>query len=489
LACNDSKIVNITFSPTVARVYNDTLWIYSNDPNENPVVVTLHGNGIAPGITVSPDTLDFGVACGPVDSSLFISNAGEADLQVDSLRFSNKAFSTTHADSFVVAPGESEEIIIHFTPVAGRDTTGTLSIFSNDKTANPVVVILHGKGGIPDINGAPEVKFDTVSVACGDPADSSRQTYVIGNTGSCDLLIDTLTVTGDFSIISGGGEQTIKPGESKNVVLQFMPGTPREHIDTLKIVSNDPDESPLEVILRGVGVAVPTIAVNPSDTLDFGDVPAGTNKELTIKITSRGAVTLRVDSLVSSCSPVFTTEADEFTLACGEDSSVTVAFSPAVPGLFVCKLSIYSNDPKKNPVEVVLRGNAVTGILAVCETIDYGNICAGNPVTKECLLINKSKIAAVIIDSLSLVLRKDYSFSFAEPDTLEPGESRSLKITFDPKKGGAERDASDRLLIYTKWSGQDTINLLGYKKSDWPKLILQPPDSIKFVGVLGEETE
>lgn len=490
LECNEDSLVTVVFTPTDTGAFAATLRIYSNDPNENPLVVTLRGNGIAPVIAVNPGSLDFGVVCGPVDSIIVVSNEGKADLQVDSLRFSNTAFSTTHADSFVVAPDGREEITVHFTPVAGRDTSGTLSIFSNDKAKNPLVVNLHGTGGVPDIAGALEVKFDTVSVACGSPADSARQTYVIRNLGSCDLLIDTLTVTGDFSIISGGGKQAIKPGESKSVVLQFTPNTAKVHADTLKIVSNDPDELPFKVVLSGVGVAVPTIAVEPPDTLDFGDVPVGNNKELTIKITSRGALTLRVDSLVSSCRPVFTTEADEFTLVCGEDSSVTVAFSPGAPGAIVCTLSIYTNDPKNNPTVVTLRGNGVTGILAACENIDFGKTCADNPVTKACTFTNTSKIADLEISSLRLASGRDFHFgSVSLPARLKPDSSITISIIFAPEKTGDKRDVQDTVFISIKFSEQEhRMALLGHKRSEDPDIVLDT-SFLEFQNPVGIRTD
>ncbi|MCI0692049.1 choice-of-anchor D domain-containing protein [candidate division KSB1 bacterium] len=434
LAPGGQRVVPVFFAPAAEVSYSDNLEIVSNDTT---VLVPLNGRGIGPqpkpDIAVEPDSLDFGVVCGPVDSIIVVSNEGEADLRVDSLRFSNTAFSTDHPDSFVVAPGSSKKITVRFTP--GSDTTGTLSIFSNDPdtTENPFVVNLHGKGGVPDIAGVSEVKFDTVSAACSGPTDSTRQIYVIRNVGICDLQIDSLTVTGDFSIISGGGAQTIAPNDSANVVLQFAPQAPVAHVDTLRVFSNDSDESPFKVVLRGVGVAVPTIAVEP-DTLDFGDVPAGSSKRLTIKITSRGVITLRVDSLVSSCRPVFTTEADEFTLACGEDSSVTVAFSPIVPGPIECTLSIYTNDPGNNPVVVTLLGNGVAGILAVCKLPAPQIACLGDTTDSFQYTLCNVGNAPLTISNLRLALGKAFFLEppFVKPITLEKDESTNVLLKFAP---------------------------------------------------------
>ncbi|MGH7449921.1 MAG: choice-of-anchor D domain-containing protein, partial [bacterium] len=445
LDCNEDSLVTVIFAPISRGTFQATLKIYSNDPDENPVEVKLIGVGTAPIVSADPLTIDFGTVCH--DSLLYtvLSNTGDGPLQVDSLVFSNSAFSTDHdPPPYLVAAGKRDTIRVRFTPVAGREDTGTLSIYNSDRRNSPIVVNLHGKGGVPDIAGAPEVKFDTVSVVCSGPASSARQTYVIRNVGICDLQIDTLTVTGDFSIISGGGARTIAPNDSASVVLQFVPSTPKDHVDTLKIASNDPDESPFMVVLRGVGVAVPTIAVEPPDTLDFGDVPVGSNKRLTIKITSRGAITLRVDSLVSSCRPVFTTEAGEFTLACGKDSSVTVAFSPIAPGSFVCKLSIYSNDAKKNPVMVTLRGNGVTGILAACKSpFPSPSACLGDAKTPvEYMLCNVGKaeltIKSMTIKSMNPNSGAAFQFvnPFSKPITLDKNQSTIVAFTFLPKLEG-----------------------------------------------------
>ena len=50
----------VTFTPQTATDYNNSVLIYSDDPNESTVEIPLTGTGIAPVIDVSPVEYDFG---------------------------------------------------------------------------------------------------------------------------------------------------------------------------------------------------------------------------------------------------------------------------------------------------------------------------------------------------------------------------------------------------------------------------------------------
>jgi hypothetical protein len=254
--CSDDTAVIVAFKPTSPGPIECTLKIFSNDPDigENPVVVILKANGAAPSISANPLQHDFGILCSKDSLTVVIASRGQTPLQVDSLVFSNPAFFTRHAQSFLVAENDSEKVIVYFAPVAGRPDSGTLSIYSNDKTNSPVVVNLNGAGGAPMIAGRRSIDFGIVPVGC-TGGNSSTQTYVFRNIGPCELVIDTAFTAGDFAIIAGGGQEILRPGDSTNIVLQFTPSSPTPKTGTLTIVSNDPDEREFGISLSGRGLA------------------------------------------------------------------------------------------------------------------------------------------------------------------------------------------------------------------------------------------
>ena len=121
---------------------------------------------------------------------------------------------------------------------------------------NLVVVIVTE----PDIWVTPTTKnFGEVQVGTKSPA----QTFDVGNNGNADLDVGTITLTGSdpdqfeitFDAVSG---QTISPAGSDELQVKFTPSSSGTQTATLRIPSNDPDEDPLDVSLRGRGSSAPT---------------------------------------------------------------------------------------------------------------------------------------------------------------------------------------------------------------------------------------
>ena len=130
----DSDSVIIKFKPTADVVYNETLMIYSNDPNEGTRNVCLN-NETFQNIVLSDTLHNFGdVAIGDTASwHLYIKNEGTLDLIVDSLLSNNAVFyavSPTFPETLV--SGDSIDVSINYTPPDTGIYGGIISIYSND---------------------------------------------------------------------------------------------------------------------------------------------------------------------------------------------------------------------------------------------------------------------------------------------------------------------------------------------------------------------
>ncbi len=111
--------------------------------------------------------------------------------------------------------------------------------------------------GLPDISVSPtthdfgDVKIKTLS---------GPVTFTITNNGIGNLKITKMEITGtdakDAKMFKkkGGGKKTIKPGASLDFSVTFKSTTTGGKTATLRITSNDPDESPLEIQLSGTGI-------------------------------------------------------------------------------------------------------------------------------------------------------------------------------------------------------------------------------------------
>ncbi|MDI6752093.1 MAG: clostripain-related cysteine peptidase, partial [bacterium] len=88
---------------------------------------------------------------------------------------------------------------------------------------------------------------------------SAAQTFTISNTGTADLIIGTLSITGidssEFSIQNDNASgQTIPPSGSRTVQVVFSPQSIGIKNVDLSIPSNDPEAPTLNVVLSGEGV-------------------------------------------------------------------------------------------------------------------------------------------------------------------------------------------------------------------------------------------
>ena len=105
---------------------------------------------VVPDIMISIEQLDYGaVFIGTsVPHTLLVSNVGTGLLTVTDISSDNSDY-IVQATSFSLAPGDSQEVLITFTPTTSGVILGTLTIPSDDPDENIVSVSLQGEGLIP----------------------------------------------------------------------------------------------------------------------------------------------------------------------------------------------------------------------------------------------------------------------------------------------------------------------------------------------------
>jgi hypothetical protein len=128
----------------------------------------------------------------------------------------------------------------------------------------------------PDIAVNP-TSWDFGNVVVGS---SSTKTFTISNTGSGNLVISLIAMTGGnagmFSVATGGPNPypsltpTIAPGGSCTINATFSPTSVGAKSTTMRIISNDPDENPLDVLLKGTGPKVVLTSPNLEEILYSG---------------------------------------------------------------------------------------------------------------------------------------------------------------------------------------------------------------------------
>jgi hypothetical protein len=152
-----TRNVAVSFNPTSQGNKNATLRFANNDPDNNPLNISISGSGIVPqpDIAVNPSSHNFGqVTIGDSDAKLFVvSNSGSLDLNVTATSLVGSDAGEFNIDSgggaFSLSPGANRNILISFSPNSQGSKSATLRLNSNDPDEEPFNVSLSGSGSEP----------------------------------------------------------------------------------------------------------------------------------------------------------------------------------------------------------------------------------------------------------------------------------------------------------------------------------------------------
>jgi|GEM_PF-2691650 len=198
----------VDYTPSAVGAFSFDLVIASNDPVNDPYVVTVSGDGVEPDIELtvaasalanggSTDLGDLPVAVGSA-VALTIENLGSDDLQLTAVDFvaigatSNAAATVSSQPTSPVAPGGSEASSVTVTPAADGAFIVLLIVESDDPDENPYSVIVTGTGVSADV----QLSRDSLGIADGG-ADSVGDVrpgtwtldYSIDNNGTGSLAL------------------------------------------------------------------------------------------------------------------------------------------------------------------------------------------------------------------------------------------------------------------------------------------------------------
>ena len=444
LAPGATTTVEVTYAPVDAGADNALLEIPSNDPDENPVNVSLNGaEDPVPDIDVDPLTVDFGtVDIGQgLQETVTVSNVGGASLDVSNVSLSGSAdFSWSSANLPGTVPaGGSRTIIVSYTPSDEVADTGTLTIDSDDPDEPSVSVALLGAH-----TPYPDIDVDPLTVDFGDVAVGLVETdwVTITNVGDADLEITAANYAGDaaFWVSSDPTGTVLSPGASVDMEISFEPDDELTYTGVVGVASNDPDEPIVAVDIIGGGVA-PDIDLQPS-SLNFGNVPIGNSWSLDAEIWNVGGADLSLGSLTLVGSAEFTIDVDPSfqVLVPGDYTLITVTYTPTDTQSDLAEVEIPSHDPDEPIVILELAGahEPVPDIDVDPLTVDFGSVDLGNTSTA---VVTVTNVGSGDLQVGIPVLSGSPEFGLvtaAFPTVLVPGDSRTFNVSYTPYDDSAD---------------------------------------------------
>ena len=258
----------------------------------------------APVLNASPTSVSFGdhkVGTTSSDSTVHITNTGDADLVVATVSASDTTvgstgeFAVSSNGCGTVPPAGGCDITVTFSPASAGPKTGVLSISSNDP-ATPTTVSLTGNGTVPQATVDASVSFAT-------PRNVPQTKAVtLTNTGNAVLNVASATLNGDATFTNAGtgncGGAQLQPSQSCSAQITFLPTTAGTSNATVTFTDDDGSVAGSTQVVNLQGNALlPNIQATPA-SVSFPDVALGRVTSVThVIITNTGTADLTISGL------------------------------------------------------------------------------------------------------------------------------------------------------------------------------------------------
>jgi Abnormal spindle-like microcephaly-assoc'd, ASPM-SPD-2-Hydin len=473
---NQSVTLNVQFDPATAGTATGQLTIQSNSSTNGTAVVDLSGTGTTPSspqsaspqLTISATSLTFGDVTVNTASTqpVTLTSTGTAPVTVNSATLSGAGFTVSGVTlPATLNPNQSLTLNVQFDPTAAGAATGQLTIQSNSATNSTAVVNLSGTG---TAMLSPQLTISVASLTFGDVTvnTASTQPVTLTSTGTAPVTINSATLTGAGFTVSGATfPVTLNPKQSVTLNVQFDPTAAGTVTGQVTIQSNSATNSTAVVNLSGTGTAVssPQLTVSAA-SLTFGDVTVNTASTQPVTLTSTGTAPVTIKSATLSGAG-FTVSGATFpvTLSPGQSVTLNVQFDPATAGAATGQLTIQSESSTNSTAVVNLSGTG-TAVLSPQLTISAASLTFGdvtvNTASTQPVTLTSTGTAPVTVDS-AVLTGTGFTLSGATfPVTLNPTQSVTLNVQFDPAAAGA---ATGRVTIQSDSSTNSTavVNLSG----------------------------
>jgi len=453
LAPGASADWTVTCHPTLVGAKSATLRIVNDDGSNSPIDVPLSCTGVQAQLVVSPSPANFGDVrlCENKEVDVTLQNQGGAPVNVSGLTLSSARYSITSgvAPPFTIPAAASTVQKIRFTPTAGGNADGTLTIQSDDPNS-PTVVNLLANGVVAQMGiNATTHDFGDVRV---DQAFPTR-IFTITNNGTSNFQIVSLALsdTTNFAVqpVSPGSlPATLTPTQTATFRVTARPQSLGAKSATVTINTDIP-AAPCGMATTVVSVdangVVPDASFTPT-TVAFGpqDVQASPAMQ-NVTVMNTGTAPLEVSDLVisgaASARYTVSSNALPFTIPVSSSAVVQVTYTPVtVASSDDASLRIVTDAQSGMNMDIPLSGRGIDReIVPSVTSLDFPDTYrnSDNPPQLQVKIDNAGE-APLAIQMVSKTGGGENAFTLVNQlDSTIVGLSNStLTVQFDPGSGG-----------------------------------------------------
>ena len=280
----------------------------------------------------------------------------------------------------------------------------------------------------PAASASPAMTVSQTSVSFGTitlNAPTSKS-VIITSSGTGALTLNSVTASGTgFSVSGGTFPMTLNPGQTATLTISFDPTAAGSFTGAVTISSN---ASTATVTLSGTGQTASTLSALSCSS---GSLTGAGTDACTVTLTS-AATTATTVTLTSSSSAV--TVPASVTIASGSTSAAFTAIATAVNSTQTATLTATATGVSKT---FALTLNATTPKLTLgSSSVAFGTAALNTTVTKT-VTLTSSGTAALTLSGASASGTGFGDSGMTFPVTLNPGQTATLTISFDPTTAGS----------------------------------------------------
>ena len=185
---------------------------------------------------------------------------------------------------------------------------------------------------------------------------TTSRSVTLSNTGSAPLTVTLVKTSDPQYSIEGDLGALIGAGSSKSFVVNYIPTQDSPANAVLQFYSDAPQGRVVSVNLIGQGLPIPVPIISLPDNIDFSSVATGRSHDVPLSIFNTGSAELTVSGLSANGDGFSIADTASFSVAPGNEASISLFFSPEGSGSFFGQVVIASDAINQPSATVNLVG-------------------------------------------------------------------------------------------------------------------------------------
>lgn len=423
-------VLNVQFDPAVTGAVAGQLILVSDSSVNATDVIDLSGTGA----TQATPTLS-ALSCS--SASMTGAGADSCTVSLTSTLTSGGLNVSLASNNPAVSLPASVTVPVNASSIGFSATVSTV-------TSSQSATLTATAGGVSETftlqlgPSTPILSLSTSSISFGRVAQNSAATkaLTLNSTGNAPVKISSVTVTGaDFGVSGATFPATLDPGQSLTLNVQFDPAATGLAAGQLTINSNSSTGATAAVSLGGTGTTgspgnpIPALTALSCSSVSFS---GSGNDACTLTLTAAAQSGGLTVSLASSNAAVALPAT--VTVPAGSTSSGFTASVAAVSTAQTATLTATAGSVTENLALQLSPGTSTLSINAA--SVPFGNV-ALNVTSTQSLTLSSTGTAPVTISAATLTGTGFAMTGATIPMTLNPGQTATLNLQFDPTVLGA----------------------------------------------------